>query len=656
MAEETEIIIKGQFKDGKVLISETEKLDKNITSIGFSSQQTEKQSNSLFRSLKKLGAIVGISFLANQFKKLVTGTLQAAGAMEQVDVALTTMIGSAEDAAKLQKDLIEFAKKTPFEIEGIFKSTKQLLAYGIAQEDIIDTMSNLGNIAAGVGVDMNRLALVFGQVKTTGKLMGQDLNQFTQAGVPLLDALANTLGVTTATIVKMKESGEISFEDVKVALESLTAEGGQFFNLMENQSKTFLGTISNMQDGFFQVQSALGNALLPVARKVISEMTEGFDRLLVTIEENKKAIAATANFFASGFIGIGRAVKDAFFIIFSSFKGLFIIFDGFGTRLLNMMTRIHIWGSQFKKVLLELNLEFMSLISGMIAQIERLSSIPGFGFAKTLSNNFKAAKDSIINDIAEIESAVQIMNESLLARQQEQNSAELELKQQKVEDDLAVEEEEKERSIAIIEHKNELQKKAEESISKFEKIQESKRYKGAAKAADALVGLQNSKNKELAAIGKAAAIFQITNDSATGAMAAYKGMVSAIPGPVGVSLGVAAAAAVIAYGVEQVATVTSNSYAVGTPNIPVDQIAQVHKGEMIIPATFSEAIRSGELSLSGGGNEAGSAAGFGVNINIDLDGAQFIGQMNDDDIAMIGERLGEMINENLVTAIPTRTV
>ncbi len=172
------------------------------------------------------------------FSNIVKGALSAAGAMEQVNIAFTTMLGSAEAAAALQKDLIEFAKKTPFALKGIFGSTKQLLAFGIAQEEIIPTMKTLGNIAAGVGEPIERLALVFGQVKATGRLLGEDLNQFAQLGVPLLHALSKSLGVSKQEVMRLKEEGKISFNDVKTALESLTKEGGVFFNLMENQSKT----------------------------------------------------------------------------------------------------------------------------------------------------------------------------------------------------------------------------------------------------------------------------------------------------------------------------------------------------------------------------------------------------------------------------------
>jgi len=190
---------------------------------------------------KEVKTVTGLALFAREFKNIVKGALSAGGAMEQVNIAFTTMLGSAEAAAALQKDLIEFAKKTPFELKGIFKSTKQLLAYGIAQEEIIPTMKMLGNIAAGVCVPVERLVLVFGQIKTMGRLLGQDLNQFAQSGVPLLDALSKSLGVSKQEVMKLKEEGKISFDDVKTALESLTKEGGAFFNLMEDQSKTLRG-------------------------------------------------------------------------------------------------------------------------------------------------------------------------------------------------------------------------------------------------------------------------------------------------------------------------------------------------------------------------------------------------------------------------------
>lgn len=825
---ETEIILKGKFENGEAIVKATKQIDQNLKDIGDNSEKAEKQSSNLVNTLKKLGAIVGITALVNGFKNLVKGSLEAAGSMEQVNIALTTMLGSGEKAAKLQKDLINFAKKTPFEIEGIFDSTKQLLAYGFAQEEIIPTMSTLGNIAAGVGVDMNRLALVFGQVKTAGHLMGQDLLQFTAAGVPLLDALSETLGKSKAEIVKLKESGQISFDQVKVALESLTKEGGRFYNLMENQSKTFLGTVSNMSDSFFQVRVALGEALLPVAKKVVDSMIIWFGDLKTKIEQNKETIAAVATAFVNAFSLIGKAIGIVISLISNFIAGLIQILKiPFVKEILAGAAAVLVWSKGIAALTIVFRLltttmfGWLSVIASIITAIGYLSKgiqnlpapfqiailtitkywdqfklaiingideilnklsvlgkVPGFNWINDLKDNFKATKDSIISDINDIDNTIkniksapqavqngegdssklanaQAQNQALLAEQQKylgqtaanekaandlslqnqaaateqkmelngayadrkreldamllndeitaaqykqemqalQNEMELELLQEQYDaelekfienqtlmdetknqmqltqdetelaalqtklDGIATKQQvQNDRLVAMKIKKDELEQKQTQKQGdwqlKFEAIMASEQMKNAQKAANELVALQNSKNKQLAAIGKAAAIFQITTDTARGAMSAYSAL-APIP-IVGPALGAAAAAAVIAYGAERISQVTSASYAVGTPDIPQDHMAMVHAGEMIIPATFADAIRSGDLSLSGGAGSGGSNQTSNSNITISFDGASFYGQMNDEEIKYIGERLGQLITENIITPIPTR--
>lgn len=823
---ETEIILKGKFENGEAIVKATKQIDQNLKDIGDNSEKAEKQSSNLVNTLKKLGAIIGITALANGFKNLVKGSLEAAGSMEQVNIALTTMLGSGEKAAKLQKELVDFAKKTPFEIEGIFDSTKQLLAYGFAQKEIIPTMSTLGNIAAGVGVDMGRLALVFGQVKTAGKLMGQDLLQFTGAGVPLLDALSETLGKSKSEIMALKEAGQISFEQVKVALESLTKEGGRFYNLMENQSKTFLGTVSNMSDSFFQVKVALGEALLPVAKRVVDSMIVWFGDLKTKIQENKETIAIIANAFVMAFSLIGKAIGIAISLVSNFVAGLVQILKlPLVKEILAAAAAVLIWSKGIAALTIAFRLltttmfGWLSIAASIIAAIGYLSkgiqnlpapfqiailtitkyweqfklavvdgidqildklsvlaNIPGFGWIKDIKDNFSATKDSIIRDINDIDAAIQniktapqvqdgggdssklanaqAQNQALLAEQQKyleqsatnekaasdlslqnqaaaieqkielngayadrkreldalllndeitaaqykqemqalQNEMELEMLQEQYDAELekfvenqtlmdetknqmqltqdetelamlqtkldgiaAKQQMQNDRLVAMKIKKDELeqkqtQKKGEWEL-KFEAFMSSEQMKNAQKAASELVALQNSKNKQLAAIGKAAAIFQITVDTASGAMSAYKAL-APIP-IVGPALGAAAAAAVIAYGAERVSQVTSASYAVGTPNIPQDHMAMVHAGEMIIPATFADAIRSGDLSLSGGAG-GGNNQTSNSSITISFDGASFYGQMNDEEIRYIGERLGQLITENIITPIPTR--
>ncbi len=176
--------------------------------------------------------------------------LKTAGQFEQNRMAFETMLGSADKAKELMNEIVESAKKTPFELDELVGSTKQLLAMGIEQENVIKTTEMLGDISAGLGVELSRVAYNYGQVKTQTKLTGVEMKDFMRAGIPMLEALANVMDKSENEIKEMVSAGKVGFEDVEKAFQGMTGEGGKFYNLMEKQSKTLDGVISNLKDSF----------------------------------------------------------------------------------------------------------------------------------------------------------------------------------------------------------------------------------------------------------------------------------------------------------------------------------------------------------------------------------------------------------------------
>lgn len=199
----------------------------------------------------------GIKTLAAQTIQFGKSAIDSAGDFEQYRVAFETMLGSGEKAQQMLTDISAFAKTTPFELPEVVTASKQLLAFGVAQKDILPTMSKLGDVAAGVGVPVGQLSYVYGQVRLTGKLMAQDLMQFTNAGVPMLDYLAQVTHKTTAQIKADMDRGVgPSFEQVQQALDLMTTKGSKFGGMMSKQSMTFKGVMSNISDGFGQLLRA----------------------------------------------------------------------------------------------------------------------------------------------------------------------------------------------------------------------------------------------------------------------------------------------------------------------------------------------------------------------------------------------------------------
>ncbi len=217
-------------------------------------------SNKVVGAMAVVGtAIAGVGTIA----------LKQAGNYEQSLIAFTTMLGSQERATTMLNDLAQMAKKTPFELRGIEENAKQLLAMGIEADKLVPTLKAVGDVSAGLSVDMGRLAYNYGQVKAQGQLTGVELRDFARAGVPLIAELAKNLNVTESEIKEMVSAGKIGFADVEMAFQTMTSEGGKFNNLMEEQSSSLQGQVSNLKDEFNLLMREIGMVLLPVAKDVV---------------------------------------------------------------------------------------------------------------------------------------------------------------------------------------------------------------------------------------------------------------------------------------------------------------------------------------------------------------------------------------------------
>ena len=253
-----------------------------LTLLGF--QSDDKSLNKYGNALKKVMdigkmAILGISVLGGI-------ALKTAGDMEQVQIAFETMLGSAKAANDLIKDITKFAATTPFELTGLVKSSKQLLAFGFAAEEIIPTMTTMGNIAAGVGKDkLPTIVAALGKIRAKGKASMEELNMMLEAGVPILDELAKNYGITTQELFKMVSTGKVSFKEVNQALTNMGTGTGRFAGLMEKQSKSFLGILSNIGDFFTNFMNAVGQDLLPIGK----ELGRAFLDFLAASQEIMKA-------------------------------------------------------------------------------------------------------------------------------------------------------------------------------------------------------------------------------------------------------------------------------------------------------------------------------------------------------------------------------
>lgn len=214
--------------------------------------------------------------LANMFSKgniamgvmaggvaLVGKAIKEAMDFEQTQVQMEVMLGSADKANKLLKDIETFAAVTPFESSDLINSTKLLLNYGVAQEKVMPVMKQLGDITAGDSEKLKSMSIAFGQMSSTGRLMGQDLNQMINAGFNPLEYIAKRTGKTVAELKDEMAAGKISVGMVEQAFADATAEGGRFNGMMEKQSKTMGGQWSTAMDTFNVKLREAGGVVLP---------------------------------------------------------------------------------------------------------------------------------------------------------------------------------------------------------------------------------------------------------------------------------------------------------------------------------------------------------------------------------------------------------
>ena len=229
---------------------------------------------------KMLGVIGGTAAL----KGLVTDMINVRGEFQKTSIAFETMLGSKEKADALMAQMVETAAKTPFDLQGVTSGAKQLLAYGTSADKVNETLVRLGNIASGLSIPLGELVYLYGTSMSQGRLFTQDVNQFMGRGIPLVAELSKELGKTESEIRKMVTEGKVGFPELQKVIENMTNEGGKFYNLMEMQSTTLSGQISNLGDAWDSMLNSIGEETQGIASMTISAVT--------SIIENYKEVGA----------------------------------------------------------------------------------------------------------------------------------------------------------------------------------------------------------------------------------------------------------------------------------------------------------------------------------------------------------------------------
>lgn len=233
----------------------------------------------LFNRMTKAAAAFGAGFTA---KELISNIAKVRGEFQQLEVAFRTMLGSEDKANALMQQLVKTAATTPFDLQGVANGAKQLLAYGENVENVNDDLIRLGNIAAGLSQPLGDIVYLYGTTMTQGRLYTQDLNQFTGRGIPMIRELAKVFGVAEGEVKSLVEAGKVGFPEVQKVIQNLTNEGGMFYNLMQEQSKTITGQISNIEDAISTMFNEIGKAnegIINDALSGVSYLVENYEKV-----------------------------------------------------------------------------------------------------------------------------------------------------------------------------------------------------------------------------------------------------------------------------------------------------------------------------------------------------------------------------------------
>lgn len=249
---EIEILMRDRLSSGLDKAGhKVDELRTKTTGASAEMERLDRQAESVRSTVSKIAGAFAV-------KELVSNIVKVRGEFQQLEASFNTMLGSEEKADALMLQLIRTAATTPFDLQGVANGARQLLAYGEDVENVNDDLIRLGNIAAGLNQPLNDLVYLYGTTMTQGRLYTQDYNQFVGRGIPLGRELANVLGVAESKVREMVEAGKVGFPEVQQALQNLTNEGGMFYNLMEEQSRTITGRISNIEDSISMMMNEIG--------------------------------------------------------------------------------------------------------------------------------------------------------------------------------------------------------------------------------------------------------------------------------------------------------------------------------------------------------------------------------------------------------------
>ena len=249
-------------------------------------------------------AAAGVIGLGTAFASMGKEAISARQTLENLELNIGTLLGSAEKGRAMVKELQGYGVKTPYDTEGLASAARTMLAYGVSAEKIMTIMRQLGDVAQGNTNNLQSLALAFGQMTAVGTVQKQDLNQMANAGVGF-NQIAKSMHVSVAEFLDMVSKKKVSVNDIAKALQNATSAGGLFYNSAVNASTGLEGTFSNFEESMTVVMAKIGALIEPAVIEVVNSLGEAIEQLTAGLGGSAEA----AKTFKSIGEGLGLAIK-----------------------------------------------------------------------------------------------------------------------------------------------------------------------------------------------------------------------------------------------------------------------------------------------------------------------------------------------------------
>lgn len=277
-----------------------------------------------FLTFAQNGARYIVSYLVGQgMMSLVQSIVQVRGQFQQLELAFNTMLRSTEKSQVLMSQLVDTAARTTFDLTSIAQGAKQMLAFGSNVESVVDEIVMLGNVASGVSAPLGDLIYLYGTLRSQGRAYTVDIRQFAGRGIPIYEELGKVLNADRQELNKLVTEGKVGFPEVEKAFKNMTSEGGIYFNLMQEQSKSLTGMLSNLGDAWDSALNKIGQDnqdLFTGAIQGAIDLVENMDQIIrivqaVTIAYGSYKAAIVLNTLATkGYTGVAmidNTVKQA---------------------------------------------------------------------------------------------------------------------------------------------------------------------------------------------------------------------------------------------------------------------------------------------------------------------------------------------------------